>query len=79
MFLVLTIKEVSKYQAQKYTVIQSTIPTISNHLLDFEIPILDKNSINEITKLVKEAFELKDEKKKLIKEVKDEIDSYFDI
>jgi len=29
--------------------------------------------------LVKEAFELKDEKKKLIKEVREEIDSYFDI
>ena len=53
--------------------------TISNHLLNFEIPILDKNSIDEITKLVKEAFELKDEKKKLIKEVSEEIDGYFDI
>ncbi len=44
-----------------------------------KIPILDKNSIDEITKLIKEAFELKDEKKKLIKEVREEIDSYFDI
>jgi hypothetical protein len=35
--------------------------------------------MDEITKLVKEAFELKDEKKKLIKEVREEIDSYFDI
>lgn len=79
LFLVLTIKEVAKYQAERYTVIQSTIPTISNHILDFEIPIMDKNSIDEITKIVKEAFELKDEKKKLIKEVREEIDSYFDI
>lgn len=79
LFLVLTIKEVARYQAERYTVIQSTIPTISNRLLDFEIPILDKKSIDEITKLVKEAFELKDEKKKLIKEVREEIDSYFDI
>lgn len=79
LFLALTIKEIGKYQAQKYTVIQSTIPTISNHLLDFEIPILDKNSIDEITKLVKEAFELKDEKKKLIKEVNEEINHYFGI
>jgi len=79
LFLVLTIKEVAGYQAERYTVIQSTIPTISNHILDFEIPILDKNSIEEITKLVKEAFELKDEKKKLIKEVREEIDSYFEI
>jgi len=79
LFLVLTIEEVARYQAERYTVIQSTIPTISNHILDIQIPILDKNSIDEITKLVKEAFELKDEKKKLIKEVREEIDSYFDI
>jgi len=79
LFLVLTIKEVARYQAERYTVIQSTIPTISNHILDIQIPILDKNSIDEITKLVKEAFELKDEKKKLIKEVRKEIDSYFEI
>jgi type I restriction enzyme S subunit len=79
LFLVLTIKEVARYQAERYTVIQSTIPTISNHIIDIQIPILDKNSIDEITKLVKEAFELKDEKKKLIKEVREEIDNYFDI
>ena len=79
LFLVLTIKEVARYQAERYTVIQSTIPTISNHILDFEIPILDKNSIDEVTKLVKEAFELKDEKKKLINEVREEIDNYFKI
>lgn len=79
LFLVLTIREVAGYQAEKYTVIQSTIPTISNRLFGFKIPILDKNSIDEITKLVKEAFELKDEKKKLIKEVRKEIDDYFDI
>ena len=79
LFLVLTIKEIALYQANRYTVIQSTIPTISNHILDFLIPILDKNSIEEITKLVKVAFELKDEKKKLIKEVREEIDSYFEI
>jgi type I restriction enzyme S subunit len=78
LFLTLTIKEIAKYQAERYTVIQSTIPTISNHLLDFEIPILDKKSIDEITKLVKEAFELKDKKKKLIKEVREEIDNYFE-
>jgi type I restriction enzyme, S subunit len=79
LFLVLTIKEVTGYQAEKYTVIQSTIPTISNHIVDFEIPILDKNSIIKITKLIKEVFELKNEKKKLIKEVRKEIDGYFNI
>lgn len=38
-----------------------------------------QSQIDKITKLVNEAFELKDEKKKLIKEVRKEIDSYFDI
>ncbi len=79
LFLVFTIKEVAGYQAKRYTVIQSTIPTISNRILNLEIPILDKNSIDEITKMVKKAFELKDERKKLIREVKEEIDIYFDI
>lgn len=79
LFLVLAIKEIGKYQSERYTVIQSTIPTISNRILDFEIPLLDKNSIDEVTKLVKKAFELKDEKKKLIKEVREEIDGYFEI
>jgi len=46
---------------------------------EIENPVLDKNSIDEISKLVKEAFEVKDEKKKLIKEIKQEIDNYFKI
>ncbi len=79
LFLVLTIKEIAKYQSDMFTVIQSTIPTISNHLLDFEIPILDKKSIDEITNLVKKAFKLKDKKKRIIKEVQQEIDNYFEI
>lgn len=79
LFLFLTIREVAGYQAERYTVIQSTIPTVSNHILDFEIPIIDKDSIDEITMFVKEAFELKDEKKKLISEVREEIDNYFGI
>ncbi|MBA2861036.1 hypothetical protein [Methanococcus maripaludis] len=79
LFLALTIKEVAKIQVERYTVIQSTIPTISNHILDIKIPILDNGSIEEITKLVKEAFELKNEKKRLINEIKEQIDFYFDI
>jgi len=79
LFLTLTIKEIARFQANRYTVIQSTIPTISNHLLDFEIPILDKKSIDTITGLLKKAFKLKNKKKKLIKEVVEKIDDYFDI
>ena len=79
LFLVLSIKEVTKYQAERYTVIQSTIPTISNHILKFEIPIIDKDSIDEISELVKKAFKMKNKKKKLIREIREEIDSYFGI
>jgi len=80
LFVVLSLKETGLFPAIRRTVIASTIPHLrEERLKEFEIPILDKNSTDEITKLVKEAFELKDEKKKLIKEVREEIDSYFDI
>ncbi|MBL8089340.1 MAG: hypothetical protein JNJ43_03380 [Anaerolineales bacterium] len=79
LFLVLLIKEITLYQAQKYTVIQSTIPTISNHLAAFEVPILDKKSIDHITQLVKKAFVLKDERKKLIKEIREKIENKVEV
>jgi len=46
--------------------IASTLPHLrEERLQEFEIPILDKNFIDEITKLlVKRTFELKNEKKK---------------
>ena len=60
--------------------IASTLPHLrEERLKEFEIPILDENSIDEITKLIKRAFELKDEKKKLIKEAQKEIDNHFQI
>jgi len=80
LFIVLSLKETGLYPAIRRTVVASTIPHLrEERLKEFEIPILDKNSIDEITKLVKEAFELKDEKKKMIREIRDEIDSYFEI
>lgn len=80
LFLVLSLKETGLYPSIRRTVIASTLPHLrEERLREFEIPVLDKNSIDEITKLVKEAFELKDEKKKLIKEVREEIDNYFEI
>ena len=80
LFSVLSLKETGLYPAIRRTVVASTIPHLrEERLKDFEIPILDKFSIDEITKLVKGAFELKDKKKKLIKEVREEIDNYFEI
>ena len=46
-------------------------------LNDIEIPVLDKRTIDEITDLVKQVFELKDTKKQLIKQVREKMDSYF--
>ncbi|MBU1180558.1 restriction endonuclease subunit S [Patescibacteria group bacterium] len=80
LFLLLSLKETGLYPSIRRTVIASTLPHLrEERLREFEIPILDKNSIDEITKLIKEAFELKDEKKKLINEVREEIDNYFEI
>jgi len=78
-FLVLTIKEIGIYQAKRYTVIQSTIPTMANNLVKVEIPILDESTIAEITDLVKQAFKLKDEKKQLIADVRETMDGYFKV
>lgn len=78
LFTLLSLKETGLYPALRRTVVASTIPHLREaRLEECEMPILDKNSIDEITKLVKEAFELKDKKKKLIKEVREKLDSYF--
>lgn len=80
LFLILSLKETGLYPAIRRTVIASTLPHLrEERLKEFEIPILDKNSIDEITRLVRKAFELKDEKKKLIKEAQKEIDNHFQI
>ncbi|CAI2192301.1 19160_t:CDS:2 [Funneliformis geosporum] len=68
------------YPALRRTVIASTLPRLrEERLREFEIPILDKKSIDEITRLIKRAFGLKNEKKKLIKEAQGEIDNYFQV
>ena len=52
---------------------------MANNLVKVNIPILDKETIVEITNLVKKAFELKDEKKRLIAEVRETMDGYFEV
>ena len=80
LFLTLSIKEIGIYASKRRTVIASTIPHLrEERLKEIEIPILDKNVINEITDLVKRAFQLKDEKKRLIAEVRETMDAYFEI
>ena len=80
LFLVLSIKEIGIYASKRRTVVASTIPHLrEERLKEIEIPILDKESISEITDLVKQAFKLKDEKKRLIAEVRETMDGYFKV
>lgn len=80
LFLALSIKEIGIFASKRRTVIASTIPHLrEDRLKEIEIPILDKATLNEITNLVKQAFQLKDEKKRLIKEVRERMDNYFEI
>ena len=80
LFLALSIKEIGIYASKRRTVVASTIPHLrEERLKEIEIPVLDKNTIDEITELVKQAFKLKDEKKRLISEVRETMDNYFSI
>ncbi len=80
LFTVLSLPETGFYPAIRRTVIASTIPHLKvDRLKAINIPIIDKSSIDQITKLIKKALEWRNKKKKLIIEVKKEIDGYFDI
>lgn len=80
LFLALSIKEIGIYASKRRTVVASTIPHLrEERLKEMEIPILDKETISEITNLVKQAFKLKDEKKRLIAEVRETMDGYFEV
>lgn len=80
LFLALSIKEIGIYASKRRTVVASTIPHLrEERLKEIEIPILDKDTVSEITDLVKQAFKLKDEKKRLIAEVRETMDGYFKV
>jgi type I restriction enzyme S subunit len=66
LFIALITKEIGIYQAKRYTVVQTTIPTIRNSLEDFIIPISNKQE--EIISLTQEAFKLKQKRKILVDE-----------
>jgi type I restriction enzyme, S subunit len=79
LFTVLSLKETGFYPAIRRTVIASTIPHLrEDRLKEIEIPILPKEKINLITEKVKEAFRLKDQKKRLVKKALKDIDDYFE-
>jgi type I restriction enzyme S subunit len=67
-FLVLS-TEIGLYQALQRTVIAATLPHLRpERLAEVEIPLVDPRGQNKISQLVKDAFKLKAEKKKLFHE-----------
>jgi type I restriction enzyme S subunit len=78
-FAMLTIPEIALYQAEKFTVFQSTIPTMANNLKNFKIPLFNTEIINKITDMIVHVFSLKEKKKDLINIIRKELDSYYDI
>jgi len=77
-FIPLMIKEIGGFQCKRFTVIQSTIPTISNRINDIIVPIIDDEDMIHIATLVKKAFALKDQKKKLLRTMKVEMNQLLE-
>ncbi|MCL2039158.1 MAG: N-6 DNA methylase [Bacteroidetes bacterium] len=66
LFALLSNKYSGYFQAIRSTVIASTIPHLRPHrIADFDIPIVDSETINKITKIVKRSFAIKNESKLL--------------
>ena len=78
LFLMLSLEKIGIYQSKKYNVIQSTIPTISNNLSQFIIPILSDARINELTEKVKDIFNIKNDRKKVLDLSKKELEIEFE-
>lgn len=73
-FLCLLLPDI-KLQFDKYTVIQSTIPTLSNRIKEIKIPILDKNRVDYYSNEIVKAYNLIEEKKRIIKEIKQDMNN----
>ena len=78
LFIALSTPEVGQYAAKRRTVIASTIPHLRiDRMREIEIPLEDDTCIKKITKMVSEAFDLRNERKQIIKELDKKIDEYF--
>lgn len=70
LFLNLALNEFGGYFSKRYTVVASTIPHLNqDQIYNFEIPLIKKNEINKLTDIIKKAFDYKDKKKKILKQV----------
>ena len=80
LFALLSNKYSGYFQAIRSTVIAATIPHLRpNRISDFDIPIVDKNIINKITKIVQRSFAIKNESKLLDVEAAKLLTSTFNI
>jgi type I restriction enzyme S subunit len=78
LFVALNTPEVGRYAAVRRTVVASTIPHLRvERLKDIEVPLEKKEYVEKITELVKKAFELKNERKTMLKESENVLDEYF--
>ena len=69
---------VGKFQAQQHTVISSTLPHLNmDRLANLEIPIMDDEFKEKIKESIVKAFELKKDKKLLIRQAKKLIETKF--
>ena len=79
MFCALSTEEIGGYQAKKRTVIAATIPHLRpDNLLKIKIPILPEKDRNEITEIVKQAFDKKSKRKKILDDIKKELEIEFE-
>ena len=79
LFTVLTLPEIGIYASKRRTVVASTIPHLrEDRLKEIEIPLVGKRTIDSITEKIKAAFKLKDEKKRLQKSIREQIDKEFE-
>jgi len=63
------------YQTKQRVVIAATLPHLHpERLAEIKIPIIPESKQKEISKLVKEAFDLKAEKKELIRKAREEVE-----
>lgn len=78
LFLVLSIREIGIYGAVRRAVVASTITHLrDDRLAKLEVPIVEQKTREAITEKVKKAFSLKAERKDLLREIRQKIDSYL--
>lgn len=79
LFCALSTLEIGGYQAKKRTVIAATIPHLRpDNLLKIKIPILPEKDRNEIIEIVKQAFDKKSKRKKMLDDIKKELEMEFE-